>query len=90
VSTDSEPLGADRIAALVEREWCTTLDIPAGSSDDDFFDLGGDSLLAVGLIERIEARLDIEFPLDALFVEGTLGALTAACIAAATVRSEAE
>ena len=35
--------------------------------DDGFFDLGGDSILAVRLVSRIRAALDVEIPVRAVF-----------------------
>jgi acyl carrier protein len=40
--------------------------------DDDFFELGGNSVRAAELIERIEARLSVRVPLGALLCEGCL------------------
>nr|WP_272918039.1 non-ribosomal peptide synthetase [Actinomadura rayongensis] len=36
-------------------------------ADDDFFDLGGDSLLAMRLIARVRAVLDVDVPVRAIF-----------------------
>ncbi|GAA2206592.1 hypothetical protein GCM10009850_020500 [Nonomuraea monospora] len=60
---------------VVLAEWCDVLDVDAPSVDDDFFELGGNSLLAVTLIERIESRLGVEVPLEQFFVDGRLGTL---------------
>ncbi|PBC78952.1 phosphopantetheine binding protein [Streptomyces sp. TLI_235] len=60
---------------VVRAEWCDVLDVESPSPDDDFFGLGGNSLLAVTLIERIEARLEIEIPLEDFFVDGRLATL---------------
>jgi acyl carrier protein len=70
------------ITRTVTAAWSDLLGVP-GSPEDDFFALGGDSMLALTLMERIESELGIEFPLEVLFVEGTLGALVAACVGAA-------
>jgi len=40
--------------------------------DDNFFNLGGDSLAAVDLIVKIEANLNIEIPLNSLFQYPTI------------------
>jgi acyl carrier protein len=60
---------------IVRECWCEALDVREVSPHDDFFQLGGNSLLAVTLLERIEQRLGLELPFEALFVEGTYGAL---------------
>jgi acyl carrier protein len=70
---------SSRVALVVTEEWRGALAVTTSAPDDDFFMLGGNSMMAVGLVERVERRLNIEFPLEALFVEGTLGRLIEAC-----------
>jgi acyl carrier protein len=70
---------ADTISRVVRTAWLEVLEIPDCDVDENFFDLGGNSLLAVILAARLEEELDCEVPLDTLFVEGTLAAVTAAC-----------
>jgi len=52
-----------------------------GCSRPEFSDLGGDSLSAIRLTERIEAAFGIEFPIDVLFLEGAYAAVAAECAA---------
>ncbi|MGN6279842.1 MAG: non-ribosomal peptide synthetase [Sphingomonas sp.] len=47
--------------------WCAVLKVDAISRDDDFFDLGGHSLLIARLIRRIQADYGIRLPMGALF-----------------------
>ncbi|GGN01415.1 acyl carrier protein [Streptomyces fuscichromogenes] len=70
---------ADRATAVVTEEWCRALDVTDPSPDDDFFAEGGNSLLIASLIDRVERRLGIVFPVEVAFIDGTLGALTDAC-----------
>ncbi|GGZ70809.1 phosphopantetheine-binding protein [Streptomyces echinoruber] len=60
---------------LVLAAWCDILDVRSPSPDDDFFDLGGNSLLAVTLVERIEDALGAEIPLEEFFLDGRLASL---------------
>jgi hypothetical protein len=57
--------------------WADVLDRPAPGVDDDFFLLGGHSLLIIRVANRIRDRLDIDVPLSALFEHTTLGDLAA-------------
>jgi acyl carrier protein len=70
---------AQAVAGVVTAEWCEVLQVVDVAPADDFFVSGGDSILAVTLIGRIEQRLGIEFPLDALFLDGTLSTLVSSC-----------
>ncbi len=53
----------EAIAAI----WCEVLGLPRVSATADFFDLGGDSLLAVQVISRIGANLGAELSLHEFF-----------------------
>lgn len=73
-------------AALADI-WTEVLAVHPVGVHDDFFDLGGDSLLAVRVIARIESRLGLAFSLYE-FLEGPTVAQTAARLATAA-KSEA-
>ncbi len=72
----------DQLSTVVALHWCALLETDTVAADDDFFELGGDSMQALQLAERVETQLDITFPLDDLFLHGTFGAVVAACHAA--------
>ena len=63
------------------RLWCETLRVDRVSSRANFFDLGGQSLLAVSLFAKIEKEFGRKLPLATLFtfptIEGLAVALTA-------------
>lgn len=55
--------------------WQNLLDVEQAGLDDDFFALGGHSLLVVRLIHEIKAQLHAEVPVADVFQYSTLGAL---------------
>jgi amino acid adenylation domain-containing protein len=64
-----------KIAAI----WAEVLrrDLPTISIDDNFFDLGGHSLMATQVVSRIRRTLSIELPLRTLFEHASVAALAA-------------
>jgi hypothetical protein len=56
--------------------WGSSLNRPDPSIDENFFDVGGHSLLAVGLLTRLAQRLLVEISLVAFFEEPTIEALS--------------
>ncbi|MFE6663319.1 condensation domain-containing protein [Streptomyces sp. NPDC057697] len=66
------------LTAAVARIWRDLLGAGADvTDDDDFFELGGDSLLATWAAARIQDELGIDVTLDDLFQQTRLGALVA-------------
>jgi non-ribosomal peptide synthetase component F/thioesterase domain-containing protein/acyl carrier protein len=55
--------GGDCIARTVARVWQEVLQVPVGGSEDDFFDVGGDSLKAIQFILHLERALGLELSL---------------------------
>lgn len=58
--------------------WAVALHDPTVSPDDDFFELGGDSLLALELVQLVEARTGIPLDLADLFLNPTPSSLSRA------------
>jgi thioesterase domain-containing protein/acyl carrier protein len=71
----AEPLEGD-LRTMVEL-WEEVLEADRVGPDDDFFDLGGHSLVAVRLFARIAKRLDANLPLAVLFEATTPRSLVA-------------
>ncbi|MGY0503162.1 amino acid adenylation domain-containing protein [Nocardia sp. FBN12] len=69
-ATPAEQVVADVFAALLLRDGAGRV-----GADDDFFELGGDSLLAAQAVARIGAALDVRVPVQAVFDAPTVAAL---------------
>jgi len=67
--------------------WCELLGVGTVNRHDNFFDIGGHSLLAVQLATRIQARLGRRLPLSRLFAEPTLARMAAALADSAAASS---
>jgi acyl-coenzyme A synthetase/AMP-(fatty) acid ligase len=62
----------------VARLWSELLDVDQVGVDDNFFDLGGHSMLIAQLVARLRATLDVDVPLDIVLDNQTAGAFAAA------------
>ena len=60
---------ADPIENAVAAMWAQLLEHPPISADDDFYQLGGDSLMALQFAARVRDEYGLELPADMLFVD---------------------
>jgi acyl carrier protein len=67
-----------QVEALVLAVWREVFEIDELQLDADFFELGGNSLLAVKLTTRLGEVADVEVPIDLLFDHSTVSALAMA------------
>ena len=75
-------LAEDPLTGAVAAEMAAVLRRARVGGDEDFFDLGGTSLLAVGLILRVQAVCDVRLTLADLLPNPTVNGIAAAVRAA--------
>ncbi|SHN31650.1 non-ribosomal peptide synthetase [Rhizobacter sp. OV335] len=64
-----------RVAETLEAIWREVLGVARVGLHDNFFDLGGQSLLLIRVHQQLQQRLGVELPLVELFKHPTLAAL---------------
>jgi non-ribosomal peptide synthetase component F len=69
--------GSAAVDPALSAIWAEVLEVDELDVDDDFFALGGNSLLATQITARVADVLGVEVPLDALFEAPTLGGYAA-------------
>jgi len=55
--------------------WSELFKVPSPGLDDDFFEMGGDSLTGVGLLVRVKATFGVNLELASLFERSTISGL---------------
>lgn len=70
----------------IAKIWSELLKVDKIGRDDDFFDLGGDSLLAITLLTRLETEFNADLSMKDIMEHTTLKAM-AACLDSARKRS---
>jgi acyl carrier protein len=58
---------ATNIEIALSQLWCEVLGLDRVGIHDDFFDLGGNSLVATRIISRVIRTFHLELPIKALF-----------------------
>ncbi|WP_406864128.1 acyl carrier protein [Streptomyces sp. HUAS MG47] len=67
--------GGDDLTSLVSELWCEALGLPEVNPSDNFFDLGGHSVLLHTVQKRLYERLGRDIPLVELFQYPTVRSL---------------
>src|SRR5262249_38805558 len=62
----------DSLEQALASIWCDVLKLDRVGVHDNFFDLGGDSLLSLQVVARIRAVLQVDLPLRELFAAPTV------------------
>lgn len=76
VATNTDP-AADPTEAMVAGIWSSVLGVTTVGADSDFFDLGGNSLVAVQLIAQIREATGVRLPMRAIFETPTVAEMAA-------------
>lgn len=69
---------SDSIEEWLVAAWAGLLGVDAVGVDDDFFELGGQSLLAARLFARVQREFGVVMPLSSLYTAPTVRSLAAA------------
>jgi acyl-CoA synthetase (AMP-forming)/AMP-acid ligase II/acyl carrier protein len=72
----------DETEAVLCEVWREVLRVERVGIRDNFFDLGGDSILAAQVIGRVRARMSAELPMRAFFESPTVEAMARSVLAA--------
>ena len=75
IAAGAVPVGDETTQRLIAM-WRELLGLDSVGPDDNYFDLGGDSALAVHLFARIEKEFGVKLPLATLFEAQTVSELT--------------
>lgn len=67
----------ERLGQLVMAAWAEVLEIDAVGPEDDFFELGGNSLQAIRIVARLEEDLDLDLSVRAVLETRTVRGMTA-------------
>jgi amino acid adenylation domain-containing protein len=74
----------NELEGLLSTIWCKLLDLDQVSVHDNFFEIGGHSLLGIQMFAHIERQLDRRLPIKTLFQAPTIAKLAAVMTRATT------
>ncbi|MFD5644797.1 condensation domain-containing protein, partial [Streptomyces anulatus] len=67
---------ASETAAILREVWESVLGLRDFPAERNFFDLGGNSIAAIRLVNRVRDTLGVDYPLADFFADATLRAMT--------------
>jgi acyl carrier protein len=76
-SPKQTPAGGDDVTSRVAAIWSAVLGSEHIDADDDFFDLGGNSLVAVQLIAQVRKAFGVKLPMRSVFDTPTVAGMAA-------------
>jgi phthiocerol/phenolphthiocerol synthesis type-I polyketide synthase E len=63
------------VRAVLERLWCAALGVASAADQDDFFALGGESLMVLNLLSQVRERTNLSIPVSEFSQAATFGRL---------------
>lgn len=66
------PASGEDLETRLARLWTDLLGVPKIEADDNFLDLGGNSLIAIRLFESVEREIGVRLPVAAIFQAPTV------------------
>lgn len=66
----------DELIIFLQEMWCDMLEIEHVTVDQNFFDIGGDSMLAIRMLAAVLTELKTEIDFERFFEEPTIRRLT--------------
>ncbi|MGY0071826.1 phosphopantetheine-binding protein (plasmid) [Streptomyces sp. QTS137] len=80
-AADNKPVGEPErtmmIADSVRAIWCRELKVDDIVADDDFFTLGGQSVIMFRIQDAFMEELGVEVPMDQMFLNPTVASISA-------------
>ncbi|MFI7147597.1 SDR family NAD(P)-dependent oxidoreductase [Nonomuraea sp. NPDC050022] len=75
--SDGAPSDEASLEARLTEMWCAEFGVESVRPDEDFFELGGDSFAAVGLVEEIRRAFSVDVGIAVIFDHPTVAELAA-------------
>ena len=72
IKRKADTVQTDDIEAQLKRDWCELLDVPSVDPSDNFFDLGGHSVLMLRLLVRLQERWKVDVEIGEVFENARL------------------